>query len=176
MPILNLSSGCNLSCSQNAFLHNLACSVQSGTYAPLFRCICDAEGQRRSTACQHSLGITRKLEGPSPTFVFQEISKFLAHGLCLLFVWKVFRIWPRFGCEDNFPCAQQKIGNLLGLQGWRECPQSEGWPWTWPAPSAFSIWGKKRDTGKNFTLLFYQHSSNNPVPQGVAEQFHIQCD
>lgn len=96
MPILNPSSVCNLSCSQNAFLCNLSCSVQSGTCAPLSTCICDAEGQRCSTACQHALGISRKLGNPSSTFVFQEIPKFLAHGHHLLFVWEVFGRWQRF--------------------------------------------------------------------------------
>lgn len=137
MPILNPSSGCNLSCSQNAFLCNLSCSLQPGTCAPLFRCICDAEGQRHSTACQHSLGISRKLDSPSSTFVFQEISKFLAHGLHLLFVWKVFGKWPRFGWVGNFPCKQQQIRKFLGLQGQKEYPDSEGWSWTWSAPSSF---------------------------------------
>lgn len=137
MPRLNPSSGCNLPCSQNAFLWNWPCSVQSGTCASLFRCICDAEGQSHSTACQHSQGISRKLESPPSTFVFQEISKFLAHGLHLPFVWKVFGRWTRFGWVGNFSCGQQQIRKFLGLQDQRECPDSEGWPWTWPAPSSF---------------------------------------
>lgn len=177
MPVPNPSSGCNLSCSQNALLCNLSCSVQSGTHAPLFRWICDAEGQRHSIECQHPLGISRKLESPSLIFVFWEISKFLAHGLHLLFFWKLFRRWPRFGREGNFPCVKQQMRKLLGLQGQRECPDSEAEHDQHHLLSiSFQHLRKKQDVGKNFTLLFYQNSSDTLVPQGVAEQFHIQSD
>lgn len=154
MPVPNPSSGCNLSCSQNALLCNLSCSVQSGTHAPLFRWICDAEGQRHSTECQHPLGISRKLESPSLIFVFWEISKFLAHGLHLFFFgncleddrdldeWVIFLVWNN-KWESCWGCRVR--GNVL--------TQRLNMTSTISFPSVFSTWGRSRMLGR--ISLFY---------------------